>query len=77
MHNPAISVYEHQRIWRNKTEWQSEHIGQWATPHHRRLGGIGRVVPIEQNGFRRECKKQQTNNRLHNQYNITMNEHII
>jgi len=23
-----------------------EHIGQWATPHHRRLGGIGRVVPI-------------------------------
>ena len=29
---------------------QSEHIGQWATPHHlrhdRRLGGIGRVVPI-------------------------------
>ena len=30
----------------NKT-WQSELIGQWATPHHRRLGGIGRVVPIE------------------------------
>jgi len=26
---------------------QSKHIGQWATPHHRRLGGIGRVVPIE------------------------------
>jgi len=28
--------------------YQSEHIGQWATPHHhdRRLGGIGRVVPI-------------------------------
>ena len=25
---------------------QSEHIGQWATPHDRRLGGIGRVVPI-------------------------------
>ena len=29
---------------------QSEHIGQWATPHHhdRRLGGNGRVVPIAQ-----------------------------
>jgi len=27
--------------------YQSEHIGQWATPHHRRLGGIGRVVPID------------------------------
>ena len=25
---------------------QSEHIGQRATPHDRRLGGIGRVVPI-------------------------------
>ena len=30
---------------------QSEHIGQWATPHHlthdRRLGRIGRVVPVD------------------------------
>ena len=25
---------------------QSEHIGQCDTPHHRWLGGIGRVVPI-------------------------------
>jgi len=27
---------------------QSEHIGQWATSHDRRLGGIGRVhvIPI-------------------------------
>jgi len=29
---------------------QSEHIGQWATPHHRRLGGIIRVVPIDLSG---------------------------
>jgi len=32
---------------------QSEHIGQLATPHHRhdrRLGGIGRVVPIDTAG---------------------------
>ena len=27
-------------------DYQSEYIGQWATPHHLRLGGIGRVVPI-------------------------------
>jgi len=27
---------------------QSEHIGQWATPHHRRLGGIGRVYCCQQ-----------------------------
>ena len=33
-------------VTRNKLENQSEHIGQWATPHHRRLGGIGRVFPI-------------------------------
>ena len=32
--------------WRQRLK-QSELIGQWATPHHRRLGGIGRVVPIE------------------------------
>jgi len=25
---------------------QSEHIGQWATPHDRRLGGIDLVVLI-------------------------------
>jgi len=25
---------------------QSEHVGQKATPRDRRLGGIGRVVPI-------------------------------
>jgi len=25
---------------------ESDHIGQWATPHDRRLGVIGREVPI-------------------------------
>jgi len=33
-------------IEENTVSAQSEHIGQWATPHDRRLGGINRVVPI-------------------------------
>jgi len=31
---------------------QSEHIGQWATPHDRRLGGIGRVGPTDTRSLR-------------------------
>jgi len=54
IHHNLINVT---KLWRSKSDdtlslllvtkrflcWQSEHIGQCATPHHRRLGGIGRV----------------------------------
>jgi len=54
----CIGIFNNVKLER---QWkaQSEHIGQWATPHDRRLGGIGRVVLIVESVHFRQFKSRE------------------